>query len=242
VFAFPHPAVILAVVLAAAILTGLAVIAGVLAGLVVAAGPLRRLHRAATAARWQATHDEVTGLPNRRAILALLDRAADERRPHGLVLLDLDRFKTVNDTYGHEAGDDLLAQVGARLAALAPPVVLAARLSGDEFALLVYGAPAEVQAAAQAAWHAVRAAPAMLGDYPVAVQASVGYADARPGGNPRDLLRNADVAMYRAKTRTPPVPGPSPAPQSLTDPGPDAGPEAGPDAGPHGRCRDWPRR
>jgi diguanylate cyclase (GGDEF)-like protein len=220
--AFPHTAVILAVVALATVVAG---VLGVVAGLTFAAGLLWRLRRAAALAHWQATHDEVTGLPNRRAVLTLLDRAAENRRPHGLVLLDLDRFKTVNDTYGHEAGDDLLGQVGARLAALPAPVALAARLSGDEFVLLVYGTPADVQAAAHAAWHAVRAAPAMLGDHPVTVQASVGYAYARPGGHPRDLLGAADLAMYRAKTGTaqPPQPGPAHPGQ------------------PPGRCRDWPR-
>jgi diguanylate cyclase len=212
--ALPHTAVIIA--------------AGVLAGLTLAALPLWWLHRAAAVARWQATHDDVTGLPNRRAVLTLLDRAARHGRPHGLVLLDLDRFKTVNDTYGHEAGNDLLGQVGARLAVLPPPVALAARLSGDEFALLVYGNPADVQAAAHAAWHAVRAAPGRLGHHTVPVQASVGYACARPGSTPPDLMRDADLAMYRAKTRAARQQRPGPA-------------YPAPDPKPPGRCRDWPR-
>jgi hypothetical protein len=80
--AFPHTAVILAVVTLATVAAG---VLGVVAGLTFAAGPLWRLRRAAAFAHWQATHDEVTGLPNRRAVLTLLDRAAEDRRPHGLV-------------------------------------------------------------------------------------------------------------------------------------------------------------
>ncbi len=202
--------------------------AGVLAGLGLAAGPLWRQHRATAAARFQATHDDVTGLANRRAALALLTRAAREGRAHGLVLLDLDKFKTINDTYGHEAGNDLLAEVGRRLSALPHPVTLAARLSGDEFALVVYGGPARVQAAALAAWHAIRAAPGSLGQHTVPVRASVGYACARPGASPHDLLRRADEAMYRAKTLAGRGSGPFPA-------------HPAPGRKPPGRCRDWPR-
>ncbi len=211
-----------------AFLHGPVTAAGVLAGLTLAAGPLWYLHRAATTARFRATHDDVTGLPNRRAVLALLHRAARRGWPHGLVLLDLDKFKTINDRYGHEAGNDLLTEVGRRLAAQPPPVVVAARLSGDEFVLVVRGDPTAVRAAAVAAWHAIRAAPGRLGEHAVAIHASVGHAYAQPGGNPRGLIRAADEAMYRAKTPAPHGPGPRPA-------------HPAPDPKPPGRCRDWPR-
>jgi len=209
-------------------LHGAVTAAGVLAGLGIAAGPLWYLHHAFTAARYQANHDDVTGLANRRAALTLLTRAARRGWPHGLVLLDLDKFKTINDTYGHEAGNDLLTEVGRRLAALPPLVTLAARLSGDEFALVVHAGPAQVQTAAVAAWHAIRAVPGMLGEHAVAMRASVGYAWARPGATPMELLRAADEAMYHAKTLAAHGHRPSP-----THPMPDRKPP--------GRCRDWPR-
>jgi len=208
--------------------TAVTATAGLLTGFALTAGPLWHQHRAVTAARFQASHDDVTGLPNRRAALTLLHRAAQQGRPHGLVLLDLDKFKNINDTYGHEAGNDLLTEVGRRLAALRYPVALAARLSGDEFVLVVSGGPADVHAAAIAARHAIRAAPGMLGEHAVAVRASVGYACARPGRSPLDLLRDADEAMYRAKTRAAQGHGPHPG-------------HPAPHQKPPGRCRDWPR-
>nr|WP_258544575.1 GGDEF domain-containing protein [Micromonospora provocatoris] len=119
--------------------------------------------------------------------------------PFGLVLLDLDGFKAVNDTFGHEAGNDVLTEVGRRLAALRGPVRLAARLSGDEFALLVDGGPDDVAAAARAAWRAVGRYPVDLGEQALVVHASVGYATAGLGVGPRTLLHQADTAMYQAK-------------------------------------------
>jgi diguanylate cyclase len=201
---------------AAAAAVGLAV------GIGLTAVPLWRQRRAALNARWHADHDPVTGLPNRRAVTALLERAARARRPHGLVMVDLDKFKTVNDTFGHAAGDQLLIQVGQRLAAL--PVAHAGRLSGDEFVLIVYGGPGEVAAAAAAARLAICGTPGSVAGRPVPVRASVGWATARPGGDPQALLFEADLAMYRAKTSTTGLSGPHPAPPGRA-----------------GRCRDWPR-
>jgi diguanylate cyclase (GGDEF)-like protein len=121
---------------------------GVLAGLALAGGLLYRQRARLTRARYDAAHDDTTGLPNRRALLAHLNRVLADGRPCGLVLLDLDDFKTVNDTLGHETGNDLLTAVGHRLTALPSPVAVAARLSGDEFALLVDGGPHHIAAAA----------------------------------------------------------------------------------------------
>jgi diguanylate cyclase (GGDEF)-like protein len=122
-----------------------------------------------------------------------------EGRPCGLVLLDLDDFKTVNDTLGHETGNDLLTAVGHRLTALPGPVV-AARLSGDEFALLVDGGPHDIAAVAHRAQRAVSGTPIPVGGHAVAVRASVGYATASLCISGRRLLRHADQAMYLAKT------------------------------------------
>jgi diguanylate cyclase len=204
---------------------------GVAAGLVLAVVPLWHLRRAAATARWQADHDPVTGLANRRVVTRRLEKAARRRRPHGLVLLDLDKFKTINDTFGHPAGDDLLTQVGQRLAALLTDRrgALAARLSGDEFVLVVEGSACDVAALATAAGQAISSTPAVVAGRPVPVRASVGYAIAVPGAPPQSVLRDADMAMYHAKTgRTGPT-------------GPVDGRPAPPPPGWTGRCRDWPR-
>lgn len=182
------------------ILSSIVTAAGnMLAGLALAGALLWRQQQALNRARHAATHDDTTGLPNRRAFLAAVTRAVRRGSPCGIVLLDLDHFKTVNDTFGHEGGNEVLTGVGRRLACLPPPVRLAARLSGDEFALLVTGDYDKVAAAARAAWRAVSADPVPLGDQHVRIRASVGYATTTLGVSPRTLLGQADVAMYRAK-------------------------------------------
>jgi len=181
-----------------------------------------------TRARQDATHDDTTGLPNRRALLAAVGRAVRHRRPFGVILLDLDQFKAINDTFGHEGGNDLLAEIGRRLPNLPPPVHLAARLSGDEFALLVTGDRDEVAAVAFAAWRGIGLDPIPLGQRHVAVQASVGYATAARGVDARTLLWQADVAMYHAKRTGSGVHGA--ATTGHTDPAPGT------------RCRDLRRR
>jgi diguanylate cyclase (GGDEF)-like protein len=172
---------------------------GMLAAAASAGVLLWRQQRLLTRARYAAEHDDTTGLPNRRALLAALGRALHAGTPVGVVLLDLDRFKSINDTFGHEAGNQVLAEIGARLTRLGPPVRVAARLSGDEFALLVTGGPDAVAAAGHAAWRAVGSRPVRLGDQTVPVRASVGHATAGLGISPRMLLHHADLAMYQAK-------------------------------------------
>jgi diguanylate cyclase (GGDEF)-like protein len=201
--------------------------AGILSAGAVAGMLLWRQHRLLVRARYAADHDDTTGLPNRRALLAALARVLPTGRPVGVVLLDLDQFKPINDTFGHEAGNQVLAEIGARLAALGPPVRMAARLSGDEFALLVEGGPGAVSAAAYAAWHAVRRRPVGLGDRPVTMRASVGHATATLGISPRLLLHHADLAMYQAKQS-----GGGVRPAAPTPPG---------DLPPGVRYRDLPR-
>ncbi|MEV6931593.1 GGDEF domain-containing protein [Dactylosporangium sp. NPDC051485] len=175
---------------------------GLVAGLTLAALPLWRLHRALRTARYQAGHDDTTGLPNRRTLLTAVQHAVAAGRPFGVILLDLDGFKAVNDTHGHETGNDLLTAVAHRLHAVPAPAVLAARLSGDEFAVLAHGGPDEIRAAAHAAADAVGAAPVVLDDgVTIAVRASVGYTTSRLGITARVLLQEADEAMYQAKTR-----------------------------------------
>jgi len=185
--------------------------AGALAGAAVTAAfvatRLARNRRALHTAHHQLAHDPLTGLPNRRAFLTHLDKALRGGTPVAVVLLDLDRFKTVNDRFGHHAGDEVLCQVAARLAALPAPVRLAARLQGDEFVLLTDAGPA----GAHAAWRVIAAAPfTVAGGHRVAVTASIGVAAATRADRSTDggaddagrarLLQRADLAMYRAKT------------------------------------------
>ncbi|GAA5200699.1 hypothetical protein GCM10023322_79100 [Rugosimonospora acidiphila] len=192
---------------------------GLLTGLAGTSGPLWHQRRALARARHAAEHDTTTGLPNRRALTAAVTRTVRRATPFGLVMLDLDGFKAINDTFGHEAGNDLLAEVGTRLAHLGPPVVMAARLSGDEFALLVAGGSDEIAAAAHAAWRAVSHPPVRLGEQAVPLRASVGHTTATLGISPRNLLHQADTAMYQAKQTGGGVHGAT-EPGPVTDPPP----------------------
>jgi diguanylate cyclase (GGDEF)-like protein len=149
--------------------------------------------------RYDATHDPVTGLPNRRAVTRHLRTALRRGTPTGLVFLDLDRFKQVNDTYGHERGNDLLKHIGDRLQRLDPPAAMVSRLSGDEFVLIVHGDRDHTGSMAWAAHTAIVRRPVPLcGDH-VPVTASVGHVNAGLGHTTSQLLHAADVAMYQAK-------------------------------------------
>ncbi|HLF41771.1 MAG TPA: EAL domain-containing protein, partial [Acidimicrobiia bacterium] len=155
----------------------------------------------------QALHDPLTGLPNRTLLLDRLRQALarSERTDAavGVLFLDLDRFKVVNDTLGHGAGDDLLVQVAARLRTAVRPMDTVARFGGDEFAVLCEGIAGEAGARALAdRIAAALGAPVAVGGRDVAVSASIGIALA--GGDTQDpeaVLRDADAAMYRAKER-----------------------------------------
>jgi diguanylate cyclase len=164
---------------------------------------LLRLRRQRDQARWQATHDPLTAAPNRRALATALNQQLAAGRPVAVAMIDLDRFKTVNDRYGHRAGDQVLVVVAARLGALGPPVVLAARLGGDEFALLITDGAQHALAAGRAAWAAIAGAPvAIAAGRRVHVAASVGVAARHhPGITASQLLHHADLAMQQAKTR-----------------------------------------
>jgi diguanylate cyclase (GGDEF)-like protein len=153
----------------------------------------------------QALHDELTGLPNRKLLLrrceVALAEAARSSGAAGFLLLDLDRFKEVNDTLGHPAGDQLLQAVAHRLTHSVRPGDLVARLGGDEFAVLLpvirSAAPArEVAARLRAAL----SEPFRLDGMTLAVEASIGIA-VYPADAPdvEQLMQRADVAMYLAK-------------------------------------------
>ena len=152
-----------------------------------------------------ATHDALTGLPNRAMFDGLVAQAADrigeDLGAVAVLFVDLDAFKDVNDAFGHAAGDDLLIEVGARLRAALPSVDALARLGGDEFAVLLLDHD-EVRASsvAETVLDALVEPFAVSGESLV-VGASVGVAVARSAAAVRDLLRASDIAMYRAKRR-----------------------------------------
>ncbi|MDP2154988.1 MAG: EAL domain-containing protein, partial [Sulfuricella sp.] len=154
----------------------------------------------------QATHDTLTGLANRTIlndrIGLLIERAAREKSVVALLLLDLDRFKEINDSLGHGAGDELLRGVAARLTDLVRDSDTVARLGGDEFFILVEMDVADgVISVAQKILDALTS-PFSISDREVFIGASIGISlYPKDGDSSEELLKNADVAMYRAKKR-----------------------------------------
>lgn len=145
-----------------------------------------------------ALRDSLTGLHNRRFLKSRLDdllQSASE--PVSVIFLDLDNFKQINDTHGHEVGDVVLATVGKRLAGLARSSDIIARLGGDEFVMVCV----DVEEATPIASRLIRAIsrPISVGDLRVTVSASAGTAPAESGVTAADVLSSADAAMYRAK-------------------------------------------
>ncbi|MEQ1900873.1 MAG: diguanylate cyclase [Devosia sp.] len=154
------------------------------------------LDKARQEALFRATHDPLTGLGN-RALFA--ERLRSAPLPLTLLALDLDRFKAVNDTLGHEAGDDLLKQVAARLTPLVRAADLVARLGGDEFMILLSGSMnAEELRALAARIVAALGAPFQLGAHTAKIGVSIGIATASSDERD-DLVSRADFALYDAK-------------------------------------------
>ena len=154
----------------------------------------------------QALHDPLTGLPNRTLFVDRLAIAlARARRNHTLaavLFLDLDRFKVVNDSLGHQAGDEVLLAVAARLDGVLRSNDTAARFGGDEFTVLIEDLGDERLVLGLAERIAAAfAEPVPVGGRDLALSASVGVAVTAGDGTPEDLLRDADAAMYRAKER-----------------------------------------
>lgn len=158
--------------------------------------------------RFQAHHDILTGLPNRSQFLESLAQALERATPGSgsvaVLFLDLDNFKDVNDSFGHEAGDRLLNAVAERLAQQSGPEEMAARLGGDEFTVLVAATATSdtsvFAAAAAERFLAPFRAPFAIAGQEVFVRASIGVAVAMPGEvRPEEVIRQADVALYAAK-------------------------------------------
>jgi diguanylate cyclase (GGDEF)-like protein len=150
--------------------------------------------------RFQANHDALTGLANRALLSSTL---GSHDTPRTVLLIDLDDFKTINDSLGHAAGDDVLVQVANRLRACVRNNDLIARLGGDEFAILLESASGgDTLTAATETAHRIAEAlapPMRIADNDLTVRGSVGVAYAEPGQSLGDALRNADIAMYEAK-------------------------------------------
>ncbi|GAA2629711.1 aminotransferase class I/II-fold pyridoxal phosphate-dependent enzyme [Streptomyces vastus] len=153
----------------------------------------------------RAFHDSLTGLPNRVLLLERIERALLRGRRDagltGVLFVDLDDFKVVNDMMGHSVGDELLVAVAQRLTAALRLSDTAARLGGDEFAILMEGArdPADAETLAEQIVGAL-GRPFRLVSGSTSVSACVGVAIARPGDEAEDLLGHADLALYAAKT------------------------------------------
>jgi diguanylate cyclase (GGDEF)-like protein len=152
-----------------------------------------------------ALHDALTGLPNRTLMLERLEhaflRARRSSKTSAVFFVDLDRFKAINDTYGHSAGDELLVAAAERLTEVLRPGDTLARLAGDEFVILCEDLDSQVAAdAITVRIDAALALPFVLSGVGVNVTASIGIAFSGEGNDgPEQLLHEADLAMYRTK-------------------------------------------
>jgi diguanylate cyclase (GGDEF)-like protein len=159
---------------------------------------MRRVRRQMDEIEHRARYDELTELPNRTHFRERIEERL-ESEPVAVLLLDLDRFKEINDALGHEAGDLLLRLVGSRLAAELGDAALLARLGGDEFGILVAGTAADATSVASDVHRVLERPFAVLG-LPIEVATSIGIAVSPDHGHDADaLLQRADVAMYLAK-------------------------------------------
>jgi diguanylate cyclase (GGDEF)-like protein len=160
---------------------------------------LREAQGAAEAYRLSLT-DDLTDLPNRRALVARMQAVDRPDSALTLLLLDLDGFKDVNDTLGHIAGDHVLQELSRRLRDRLDDDVLLARLGGDEFAVVLATGDEEVALRAATRIRELVAEPMEVHGHTFLMEVSVGVAVSRHPGTRADLLRRADIAMYQAKT------------------------------------------
>ena len=177
---------------------------GAIIGLVCMARDITERRRTEARIHFLAFHDALTGLANRAQFerdLAALAECAKSGVPAALILLDLDRFKHINDTLGHVAGDDLLRQLANRLFQLIGPAGTMARLGGDEFAILLEGPAAGAAESICAAIQVQFGRPFNLIGDPAFINCSFGIARWQPGSNAQSMLRQADIALYEAKSR-----------------------------------------
>ena len=154
-----------------------------------------------------AFYDSLTGLANRRLLVERLDqalrRSEKDRKVHALIFVDVDRFKGINDSLGHVTGDEFLVAIGTRLEGVVRSHDLVARIGGDEFVVLLedIAGPGEAEAATARICGAVEKPMVLAGGHELVASVSAGLALTQPGQSADDVLRDADVAMYEAKTR-----------------------------------------
>lgn len=173
----------------------------VVQGLVVTGHEISDLFSARSELQRLAMHDGLTGLANRSALLERLDAVVTWHTPACVVFIDLDRFKPVNDLYGHHTGDQLLVAVAERIVRAVRPSDMVARVGGDEFVVLAHGVTDT--ASAERLCRRIEAdldQPYLLDVGAVRVTASVGFAVTDPTSTVTGLLADADTAMYDAKT------------------------------------------
>ena len=160
-----------------------------------------RLRRQASEAHHQARHDSLTGLPNRAALRSAIEVATLDGDPFGVLLVDLNDFKQINDALGHAAGDEVLAELARRLEPVADGVRLLARLGGDEFAVVMAGDQGACVDMGRRVNDEI-AREVTVSGYAIEVGSSVGVAlYPAHGTDVGELLKHADLAMYDAKAR-----------------------------------------
>ncbi len=160
-----------------------------------------QLLRAQAALRYQATHDALTGVYNRGRITELIEASVAGVETVSVIMLDLDRFKQVNDTHGHAAGDAVLVAAMERLGAAIGDGEMIGRYGGEEFVVLTGRGASESMDLAEALRRRIAEEPIAIGGSVLAVTASFGVAvrEAGRSGSASDLLREADDALYQAK-------------------------------------------
>jgi diguanylate cyclase (GGDEF)-like protein len=163
------------------------------------------LIRAREELRFQATHDVLTGIWNRRATLDLLqreiERASRTQGSTGLLMLDLDHFKNVNDTYGHQAGDAVLREVARRVMQVIRSYDFLGRHGGEEFLVVLPGCDrTQVLHSAERICSAVAAAPVLADQDEIVVTTSIGATAVSGNACEKEILALADAALYQAKT------------------------------------------
>jgi diguanylate cyclase (GGDEF)-like protein/PAS domain S-box-containing protein len=161
--------------------------------------------RSEQAMAWRAGHDELTGLANRTTLLEMIGAAlaggCPDKPGTALLVIDLDGFKTVNDSLGHQLGDLLLSQVGGRLSEQVRPGDAVGRLGGDQFVVLARDCDSAEAAALAFRLQTTFGQPFVASSIPVPLSASIGVAVSRPDvRDPHQLLSDADAAMFAAKS------------------------------------------
>jgi two-component system cell cycle response regulator len=159
------------------------------------------LLKAQAALRHQATHDSLTGVKNRGRITEVLTERVAEAGPLGVIMLDLDMFKTVNDTFGHAAGDAVLVLAAQRLSEVLTEKDVLGRYGGEEFLVISQRSPEEMTEFAETLRARIAGSPIETGDLQLSVTASFGVANRNGSGlaHGHILMKAADDALYQAK-------------------------------------------